>query len=140
MVVIDTDVLSLMQSGSAEGMTARSRIDLSGQPNAITIVTVEEQFRGRVNYCSRATTPEQYVAAGLLLHSTLDDVRGRTVLDFDARAAAEFARLKGLKVRIGINDLRIAAIVLANDATLVTRNLADFRKVPRLRAEDWTKP
>ena len=35
-------------------------------------------------------------------------------------------------------DLKIAAIVLANDATLLTRNLGDFRKVPDLKAEDWT--
>jgi tRNA(fMet)-specific endonuclease VapC len=104
------------------------------------VLTVEEQFRGRVNYCRRATTAEQYVVAGALLHSTLDDIRRRTVLDFDDRAAVEFGALKAMKVRVGISDLRIAAIVLANGATLITRNLSDFRKVPRLRAEDWTRP
>jgi tRNA(fMet)-specific endonuclease VapC len=35
-------------------------------------------------------------------------------------------------------DLKIAAIALANDATLLTRNLSDFRKIPGLRIEDWT--
>jgi predicted nucleic acid-binding protein len=47
-------------------------------------------------------------------------------------------RLKSAKIRIGTNDLRIAAIVLAYDALLLTRNLADFCRVPRLRAEDWS--
>ena len=35
-------------------------------------------------------------------------------------------------------DLKIAAIVLANGATLLSRNLSDFRKVPGLKVEDWT--
>jgi len=35
-------------------------------------------------------------------------------------------------------DLKIAAIALANDATLLTRNLSDFNKVPDLHAEDAT--
>jgi predicted nucleic acid-binding protein len=30
-------------------------------------------------------------------------------------------------------DLKIAAIVLAQNATLLTRNLCDFRKVPGLK-------
>lgn len=40
--------------------------------------------------------------------------------------------------RIGTMDLKIAAIALANDATLLSRNLRDFGKVPGLRVEDWT--
>ena len=35
-------------------------------------------------------------------------------------------------------DLRIAAITIARDALLISKNLTDFRKVPGLRVEDWT--
>jgi len=34
--------------------------------------------------------------------------------------------------------LKIAAIVLVNDATLLTRNSSDFAKMPGLRVEDWS--
>lgn len=34
-------------------------------------------------------------------------------------------------------DLRIASIVLANGATLLSRNLRDFDRVPGLRVENW---
>jgi predicted nucleic acid-binding protein len=35
-------------------------------------------------------------------------------------------------------DLRIAAIVLARDDTLLSRNLPDFRRIAGLRVEDWS--
>jgi tRNA(fMet)-specific endonuclease VapC len=59
-------------------------------------------------------------------------------LEFDDRAAAEFQRLRQFRLRVGTMDLRIAAIVLANKATLVSRNIIDFRKIPDLKVEDWT--
>jgi tRNA(fMet)-specific endonuclease VapC len=36
-------------------------------------------------------------------------------------------------------DLKIAAIALANKATLLTRNTADFSKVPALMTENWSR-
>jgi tRNA(fMet)-specific endonuclease VapC len=34
-------------------------------------------------------------------------------------------------------DLKIAATAIANNATLLSRNLKDFNKVPGLKVEDW---
>ncbi len=61
------------------------------------------------------------------------------VVAFDAVAAAEFGRLRQIKKlkKIGRGDLLIAAITLANGATLVTRNLKDYRQVPALHLENW---
>ena len=34
-------------------------------------------------------------------------------------------------------DLRIACIALEYDATILTRNTADFAKIPGVRFENW---
>jgi len=63
------------------------------------------------------------------------------VLPFDEPAAREYAALRVSLERQGQAlheaDLRIAAIALANDLTLITGNDKHFRRVPRLRALNW---
>jgi tRNA(fMet)-specific endonuclease VapC len=59
------------------------------------------------------------------------------VLPFDKRAADEFMKLREQRIRLGTMDLKIAAIALVNDALLLTANLRDFERVPRLRIENW---
>jgi tRNA(fMet)-specific endonuclease VapC len=44
-----------------------------------------------------------------------------------------------LRLNVGKKDQRIAATTLGNGATLVTRNLQDFQRIPNLALEDWTK-
>ncbi len=59
----------------------------------------------------------------------------------DTAAATEFDRLRlirGLR-KIGRADLLIASIVLANDATLVTRNVRHFKQIPGLKVVNWAK-
>ena len=41
---------------------------------------------------------------------------------------------------IGPNDTLIAAIVRANNATLITNNTSEFKRVAGLRIEDWELP
>lgn len=60
------------------------------------------------------------------------------ILPFDAKAIAIFDEIRSQKIRGGTMDLRIAAIAIANNLVLLTRNTGDFRKVPNLSIEDWT--
>ena len=60
---------------------------------------------------------------------------------FDDDAADAYGQVRadlerdGMK--IGANDLLIAAIALVNNLTLVTHNTGEFARIPRLRLEDW---
>ena len=60
---------------------------------------------------------------------------------FDDRAAEQYGLVRALLEQqgqpIGGVDLLISGIALAADATVVTRNDREFRRVPGLRVEVW---
>lgn len=70
-----------------------------------------------------------------------DILAGFRVAAFDTAAAAAYGPLRATLERqgtpIGPNDLLIAAQALAAQAVLVSDNLAEFSRVPRLRVENW---
>jgi tRNA(fMet)-specific endonuclease VapC len=61
-----------------------------------------------------------------------------TIVGFDEQAQAVFRRLRVQGIRIGTQDLRIAAIALNHGAILVTRNVRDFAAIPSLNIVDWS--
>jgi tRNA(fMet)-specific endonuclease VapC len=137
--VIDTDHLSLYERGN---LVVQRRILAARQADtddlAITVVTVEEQFAGRLAQVRKATTPQNLISAYAYLKMTLLLFSDLEVLDYDAKADACFREFRQPGLRIGTQDLRIAAITLANSGILVTRNRRDFEKVPKLVLQDWS--
>lgn len=71
------------------------------------------------------------------MQATLEAAVKLGVLPFDQDAATLFAGLRHSFRRTGTMDLKIAAICLAHDAMLLTRNLTDFQHIPGLRVENW---
>ncbi|HEY7346023.1 MAG TPA: PIN domain-containing protein [Gaiella sp.] len=67
-----------------------------------------------------------------------------TVLPFDHAAAEVYGTLRGQLERLGVRldepSLRIAAIALAHDLTLVTASSRLYDRVPGLRIENWLEP
>ncbi len=63
--------------------------------------------------------------------------------DFDNAAAEEAGRLRhGLEKRgevIGPHDLQIAAIAVTNGWVMVTNNIKEFQRIPKLKLEDWSR-
>jgi len=64
-------------------------------------------------------------------------------LPFDDRCAEEYAQIRAdLTAQgkiIGPNDMLIAAITRANNATLVTHNIGEFGRIVGISIEDWEK-
>ena len=122
---------------SAASLNLLERIRASGDDAVTSIVTVEEQLRGWLAEIHRLTDPHRQVAAYDQLQRRLDFFAAWTVLPWDAEAAERFVNFRRQGVRIGSLDLKIACITLAHDATLLSRNTADFAQVPGLRFENW---
>ena len=140
MVILDTDHVSLVFDGSAAGRRIQQRLSaLLPEDVGTTIITYEEQSRGWLSYISGAKNVTDQVEAYRRLENHLEYFKRLFVRGFSQSAAVEYQRLQKT-VRIGTMDLRIAAIALTHHATVLSRNLRDFEKVPGLKIEDWSKP
>ena len=138
MHVLDTDHMSILERGGTSALTLNLKLGaLADSEIATTIVSYEEQCRGWLAKTAREKG-EALIRAYAQLGNHLEIYAGMNVLPYDERAHAVFLTLQSQKIRIGTQDLKIAAIALANDATLLSRNLSDFGKVPDLKAEDWS--
>jgi tRNA(fMet)-specific endonuclease VapC len=135
--VLDTDTISLFQHDHPAVSAAVQRHPLSDL--AITVLTVEEQLSGWYNELRKAKKPAALAAVYHRMALTVRFLGRLPILSFTEAAIDRYEGLRGLKLKVRKTDLRIAAIVLENDATLVTRNRRDFIQVPGLRIDDWSR-
>jgi tRNA(fMet)-specific endonuclease VapC len=136
--VVDTDILSLYQRNQPQVCT---RIRLGRQNNLIiktTVVTVEEQYGGRLAQIRKAQNPEALILAYNLLTATFSLFSQLEILKYDRSADDYFRQFRQQGIRIGTQDLRIASIALTHGGIIVTRNQKDFGQVPGLTIEDWS--
>ncbi len=137
MLILDTDHLSEFIRSSAAGIRLSEKLAATRESSAISIVSVEEVNRGRLASISKARTATARLAAYNALSELTSALRHWDVVDWTTASEATFARLVSARPRIGTMDLRIAAIAIANDATLLSRNLRDFERVAGLKVENW---
>lgn len=139
-VLLDTDHLSVLQwqeQPACDRLLARLD-QLPPDDVATSIVSFHEQVQGWLAYLHRARKPEQITLAYAKLEDIWRWFLKMNVLSFSPGAPSLFIHLRKQCSRLQTLDLRIAAIALTTNATLLSRNQRDFRRVPGLTVEDWT--
>ena len=110
----------------------------STRPGSLEI-SVEEELRGWYTKLRRAKKRDQLARVYQRLTDAVRFFSSLQILSFTEPAMARYEELRKSHRRVGKNDLRIAAIALEHDDTLVTRNVSDFQGIPGLKIEDWSK-
>jgi tRNA(fMet)-specific endonuclease VapC len=105
----------------------------------LSAITLEESLTGWYSLLRKCRHPEQIEHT---YHSMIDSVKAANnfeLVNYSVAAIRRYETLAKLKLNVGKNDLRIAAIALECGATVVTANVRDFSRVPDLKVEDWTQ-
>ncbi|MHB1572228.1 MAG: PIN domain-containing protein [Solirubrobacteraceae bacterium] len=139
MIVLDTNVVSeLMRPAPDARVIAwlRGQADDSLYTTAITLAEIRYGIE-RLQDGQRKT----------LLRTAADQVFGsfeRQVLPFDARAARQYAEVVSKRDRLGRPisgfDAQIASICIEHEASLATRNSADFEHAGISLINPWDEP
>ncbi len=137
LVVLDTNHFRELVEDGVLGRRLLSRIDESGADVFTCIVVAEEAIRGRFAILNREKPGHEQLDAYFELKRSIDTLTQFDILGFDREAADTFVRLRKQLPRNGTMDLKIAAICIAHDALLLSRNLTDFDHVQGLRVENW---
>lgn len=138
MILLDTDIVSLYHAGHEKVTERITKVD-PAEVLGTTVITRAEIIRARFDFLFKAADGEQLQRAQERLDSSESLLNDLHIATVDAAAAAEFDKFRKQKKlkKIGRGDLLIGCIALANDATLVTRNVKHFRQIPNLRIENW---
>jgi len=127
--VLDTNTLIYFFKGS--GRVAERMLDEAPADIGVPAVVVFELLTG----IAKSVSPKKRTRQ---LSSLLDAIK---VLPFsieEAKSSAKIrAQLEKKGTPIGPLDVLIAGTAMANQATLVSHNLAEFERVYGLRTEDW---
>jgi tRNA(fMet)-specific endonuclease VapC len=130
--LLDTDHISILQRRSGPEFAVLST-RISRQPRAdlgFSIVSFHEQVLGCHAYINRARNGGDLVRGYDMLVRALRQFAVAPVVTFDENAKVVFEGLGPHGLRVGTMDMRIASIALSRGLVLLTRNSADFARVP----------
>jgi len=133
---LDTDTTTLLLRGHLEVCAHAAAVEV--EQLSVTIITVEEILTGWYSQIRRSKNDEQALRAYASLQQAVEFLGRVRILPIDEKAFEQFHAFRKGKYRIGSNDLKMAAIAKRHGATLVTRNMSDFKRLPGVKLEDWS--
>ncbi|MBQ10403.1 MAG: PIN domain nuclease [Planctomyces sp.] len=132
MFLFDTETLSeILKRTPSPGLLAKLAT-LSSEDQFTTSITVGEMVYGAHRSTRREYLLQQFEERlWPMVH----------ILPFDRTAAEAFGSIRAELERAGTPlaepDLRIGAIALTNNLTVVTGNVRHFARIPGLQVENW---
>jgi tRNA(fMet)-specific endonuclease VapC len=138
MIILDTDHFTVLRYADDSRYPILTQRLLASEDQRIvtTVVTVEEQMRGWLAEVNRLRDIRRQRTAYDRLAMLVEFLSEWETLRIDEGAIEQFNDLRQ-RIRIGTQDLKIAAIALTYRALLLSANLRDFRCVPGLNVQNW---
>ncbi len=131
--MLDTDIVSYAMKRSNEAVLRKLRA------TPVTAVCISAVAESELRFGVEAS-PRRHAD----IEALETFLRYTQVLDYPAAAARDYGEIRAyLKMNgamIGANDLLIAAHARCMGLTLVSNNTREFKRVPRLRIENWANP
>ncbi len=134
--LFDTDHVTLYQHGHSLVVKRFSANPLGSI--GVSAMGVEEALRGRLAMLARPFSGPRRIQAYARLVTTVHLFLQLPIVAFDQGSETLFQQFRTARLRVGTQDLKIAAVALANNLTLLTRNRVDFSRVPGLLIDDWS--
>jgi tRNA(fMet)-specific endonuclease VapC len=120
--VLDTNHFAELVHDTVPGGQLKQRLAKPAVQVFTTIITAQEVTEGWCAFIRKQKAGGAKQIHGYQqFHHSLELLMEFTVIAFDAQAAATFLHLRKALPRAGTQDLKIAAICLEHDATVLTR-------------------
>ena len=135
--VLDTNHFRVVAEGAAAAGLLEERARKRRAEVFLSIITAQEATGGWLGLINGMKAGRAQVSAYASFQKTITAFEKFDILPFDDDAAGQFHALKKAFPNAGTMDLKIAAICLAHDAALLTRNVRHFDFITGLRVENW---
>lgn len=129
MYLLDTNILIYFFKN--QGNVSQHLANAAPETIFVSTITLFELYTG----IAKSSLPEKRT---LQLHKFLEKI---TILGFDEKSAVIAADIRATLEKqgtpIGVLDMLIASVALANQLTVVTHNTKEFSRIRKLQLIDW---